>query len=226
MISQDFDFLIEEFGPPVDPVFVPEQRLVEMEGRLPHLFLEFWRQFGVGSWHHGIFRFCLPEDFQSVVDEVFTGDSEIKAQDCCAYGYSGFSELQIWHRTLGWMKLDLVYKTLTADFTGDAESLAVNGRLGPDRVIAASLFSIVERSDLRDGKGKPLFERARKALGDLQPGECYGFVPAIGLGGTNELEYLRRVRAQEHFAIITGLAPFKLIKFDGAQEIVVRRIGR
>ena len=69
---------------------------------------------------------------------------------------------------------------------------------------------------------KPLFTRALRKCGALEFGECYGFFPALGLGGLGVLSELRRVRALEHFAIIAQLEPIELRYNDLVNKRVVR----
>ncbi|MFP3393651.1 DUF1851 domain-containing protein, partial [Brevibacillus sp. SIMBA_076] len=65
--------------------------------------------------------------------------------------------------------------------------------------------------DLIGEDGRMLFSRANAKLGTLEIGECYGFFPALALGGACGLEYLKRVVAPEHFAIIAQTLEFKLV---------------
>ena len=59
---------------------------------------------------------------------------------------------------------------------------------------------------------RDFFAAAAAKHGKLEPGEAYGFFPALQLGGAYRIENLRRVRAAEHFAILAQLEPFKLTR--------------
>jgi hypothetical protein len=54
-----------------------------------------------------------------------------------------------------------------------------------------------------------LFRRARRKLGLLKSDEMYGFVPALMLGGSEELENLEKVKIIEHLIFLSQLSPLK-----------------
>lgn len=72
-----------------------------------------------------------------------------------------------------------------------------------------------EAHDLLDLEGKLLFSRVVKKYGSLEIGECYGFMPALALGGLQDMEFVRRLKAPEHFAIIAQTVDFNLIDVEG-----------
>ncbi|WP_259779841.1 DUF1851 domain-containing protein [Aestuariispira ectoiniformans] len=76
-----------------------------------------------------------------------------------------------------------------------------------------------------DEDDKPLFARAKKKLGALEPGECYGFFPALAMGGAPKLENLKRVQALEHFLFLAQLQQFTLVDFLSRPVREVRLIG-
>ena len=49
---------------------------------------------------------------------------------------------------------------------------------------------------------KPLFEAAKARLGDWGPTECFGFVPALSLGGSETAESIDRVDWKVHQALL------------------------
>jgi hypothetical protein len=59
---------------------------------------------------------------------------------------------------------------------------------------------------------RDFFAAAVARHGALEPGEIYGFFPALQLGGTYADENLRRVRSAKHFAILAQLERFKPIR--------------
>jgi hypothetical protein len=81
-------------------------------------------------------------------------------------------------------------------------------------------------NDFYDINGNALFKRAVKKLGPLEIGECYGFFPALALGGSPELEHLKRVSAPEYFAIVAQTMDFNLIDVQGyGDSVIMRPIG-
>lgn len=59
---------------------------------------------------------------------------------------------------------------------------------------------------LDDVLDRKLYLKAKKQLGPLEYDDCYGFEPAIVLGGPGTLETLRKVKLKEHLAILAQLS--------------------
>ena len=102
--------------------------------------------------------------------------------------------------------------------------------LPADRAIATTLSNIDQPSydfQERTDNPRPLFARARKKVGDLALGECYGFFPAVGLGGAGVLDEVRKVRALKHFGIIAQLDTIQLRYNDLEKKrvVVLRDLG-
>ena len=51
----------------------------------------------------------------------------------------------------------------------------------------------------------PQYEEAVKRLGKLKQDECFGYVPLLGLGGSEKVENLSKVNTRVHIEIITQL---------------------
>ena len=66
-------------------------------------------------------------------------------------------------------------------------------------------------SDLEDGVFDSRFlelaqyKEAVQTLGPLQFDECFGYVPLLGMGGSRQVDHLRKYKLQEHIAIITQM---------------------
>ncbi len=63
---------------------------------------------------------------------------------------------------------------------------------------------------LIDDEGDDMLPPAIARLGPLEPGEIYGFFPALGFGGERKIETLRRVNVVEHLLFLAQLGPFTL----------------
>ena len=60
---------------------------------------------------------------------------------------------------------------------------------------------------------------------NLELGECYGFFPALAMGGAPKLENLKRVKALVHFAFLAQLQPFTLMDYLARPIKAIRQIG-
>ncbi len=77
-----------------------------------------------------------------------------------------------------------------------------------------------------DNVHQPLFKRAQKKCGQLEIGECYGFVPALALGGVADIDHIKRMNAAAHFSIVAQTMNFHLIDVQSyGNSVAVRPIG-
>lgn len=51
----------------------------------------------------------------------------------------------------------------------------------------------------------PQYIEAVKCLGQVEHNECFGYVPVLGLGGSENVENLSKVKIKEHIEVITQL---------------------
>ena len=195
-------------------------------GKLPESFLEFWQHYGLGSLAQGSFWFCKPERFVDVVESIFTGDKEIDPAKCHVFGYSAFGELYIWSEEHWTIQADLLYNTVSVSNLDKPEHKKMANF---ERSIWASISFRGDKkpylNDTYDNKEKPLYLRAKKKLGALEPGQCYGFFPALAMGGQPVLESLQRVDAEVHFSFLAELETFRLINFLEWPAKFIRNIG-
>jgi hypothetical protein len=83
-----------------------------------------------------------------------------------------------------------------------------------DGVVAELAFSmnltfngvLCENSYLEAVLKQDLFEEALPKLGAPQRDECYGFHPAIALGGSGTADTLKKVKLREHLSLLAQLA--------------------
>ena len=66
-------------------------------------------------------------------------------------------------------------------------------------------YVLCRKQLLDDVLEQKLFRKALKKLGPLQHDECFGFEPAIALGGSESVENVRKVKLREHLSILSQL---------------------
>ncbi len=227
MLNENFQYLIKKFGAPNPAQVMKANQEAKLRSQLPDSLVDFLKIYGFGQWLEGRFQFCRPDDYAAILEIVFKNDLDFDPKDCHIYGYSAFNKLFVWHRKYNNIFIDVVYQNVTSTITSDDEKKNVEIKLGPNVVVAIELSGIGGPSyGGFDKDSKPLFPRALKTLGRLEFGECYGFVPALGLGGEAKLENLQRVRALEHFSILASLGRFHLVDYATGQQKFVRYIGK
>ncbi|WP_026440726.1 GAD-like domain-containing protein [Acidocella facilis] len=223
-LNANFAYCIKKFGPPAGGEPVPIEVREAYRGRVPESLLDFWEEYGAGLWLDGRFQLVRPDRYQSLVDMILTGDPDFPAEASVLIGYSAFGTLLIWNNRNYFLDIDLVSKIADTQHVDPTHPI-----LPPDRALPSILGHV--DSDAYDFSehetAKPLFTRALKKCGKLSYGECYGFFPAVGLGGLGVLDEVRKVRAAEHFAIIAQLEPIELRYMDthNPKVTVLRQLG-
>jgi hypothetical protein len=132
MLNEEFLYLVEEFGPPVDPVTLEPIRLQALRSRLPGALIDFWSELGVGMICDGMFQFCDPDDLEDIVDGILGNDPDFGPGSVCCYGYSAFSELHGWHQEKGACKVDLMYGVISTNIPTSEQEKSAHNKMGPD----------------------------------------------------------------------------------------------
>ncbi len=219
-LNPNFAFCVKKFGQPEGGEAVPADIIAAYARKTPSTLQDFWRECGVGVWLDGRFQLCRPDRYQSLLAMVLAGDPDFKPDDCTLIGFSAFGKLMIWHNVNYFLTVDLVNKVAHTQHTSPKHPI-----LPPEKALGSDLARVDDPTyDFFEHtpEAKPLFARAAKKLGAVAFGECYGFVPAMGLGGLGVLAELKRVRALEHFAIIAQLEPIELRYNDLINKRVVK----
>lgn len=215
------DEILEDEGPLLDAIRVDENTVQEWTGVLPDVLIDFWRHHGIGALQGGLMRLCLPQDFNGLLSQIFQADPDFSHKDCHVVGYGPFGNLMVWSQRHWLCEVDFVHARLDAPRLLDPAK-----KLNANTPIVASLLGHPPDSlDAYDEDGKKLFARAVRKLGRPGPGQAFGFVPALAMGGAPTLKNIRIVPALEHFLFLAQLQQFDLVDYLSTPPRVVRMIG-
>lgn len=220
-LSEDFEDFVKDFGPPEHAQPLTKERSVELRRHLPHSLVDFWNVYGIGGTiADGLFQFCDPKEYRVILALLFKDDKDFNHEDCHVFGYTAFGALLVWSERHAICEVDL--RDLTMSVSEFGEEIT-----NPDLTIGIALESIDDDSyDLEDDNDeKPLFKRAIKKLGKLQPGEVYGFKLASVFGGSETLEKVEKYPAFEHFSILAQADDLKFVSYKNFQTTFIRTIG-
>ncbi|MDO5623035.1 MAG: GAD-like domain-containing protein [Paracoccus sp. (in: a-proteobacteria)] len=200
--EQDFyDWLVEKRAPPAHPTFPTEQQLAKWRGRLPDLLLRWWQEQGWGSLSKGQYWVCDPDYLRPVLEQVFTGDPEYHVDDLIPFGYNALGMIDIFMGDEWIMTVDLMFGTVTSrgpsEKYPETDFIKIYGRINDG----------AHRLEWKDEDMIPLFPWALENLGELDPGEVYGFIPAYTYGGPYPVRNLHRLPVIEHLVMLAQLSP-------------------
>ncbi len=223
-MNEDFAYVAKKLAPQLKTVHPDQELITQYQKTLPSGMLQFWQEYGIGSWAKGKFQFCNPADYAGLVTLILRGDPDLSPDHTHLIGYGAFGDLVLWHETRQCVLVNLPYlrahsDSVRPDWKATEANIALTSRLY--RLDNNRTFTLFDSTT----SAEPIFERCVKRLGPPDLGECYGLHPALALGGSTDIASVKRVRAREHFAILAQLGPIRLLNYDGLKEIFVRNLG-
>jgi hypothetical protein len=226
-----FEWILDENGELENRVSVERDETERYVGKVPDGLIRFWRQNGRGSYYRGAYWFCDPAPFQPLIEQIFAGDPEYDPAMMTTVMYTASGELRIWHPE----KKKIYVRFELQDVDNPPPSSwhsSKDGKPFSDDSIIGDLCHNSEGPFRGDENEDEFLNAAIARLGHLAPGEIYGFVPAIQLGGDYVVENLQKVRVLEHLAFLAQLKPFVLTDltpprpgFPYGEIVPVRQIG-
>jgi hypothetical protein len=155
------------------------------EGRLPAPLLKEWAAAGWCSYGKGFLWLVDPAGFTDVLrDWLEPSDQSL------VFAQTAFGNLLVW-RNNEIQYLHTQYariQTLTKNINFFFE------------------FSMCDQEFLDKVLEQKLFRQALKKLGELAPGECYGFELVFALGGSGTLETTNKVALREYLSFLSQVA--------------------
>ncbi|KIO76587.1 hypothetical protein TH53_14185 [Pedobacter lusitanus] len=172
---------------PGDTEVVSEELVDKYAHILPASIITLWRTKGLGKYNDGLIEVINPDDFQDTLERTLGR----KALNYVPIAISGFGDL-FYYRKLTVTDEDVC---LFDPHYNQVETCVwslvdfFNGYLCDDDIIAEVLR-------------KDLFNASLKKAGGLKKNEIYFFVPALALGGSENIEHVQKGNCQTHLSIL------------------------
>lgn len=163
--------------------------LAKYANTAPKELITLWQEVGFGTFYNALFRLLPPEEF-IFWDDAYIGESgQIKPQ--IPFMITAFGDIFVW-----------VYDTCL----NESYVAYINIRKGTWKIGASNvkiLFNVrilsntcIKMFDLE------MFPALVSKLGRLEEDECYGYVPALALGGDNDIDKVERVKFVPYIDLI------------------------
>ena len=200
---------------------MPPEAIEAYRPHVPAMLVDLWESVGIGSWKSGRLRICNPIEYRDVLEMVFASDADLSIEDCHVYATSVFGTLYFWSERHFSGTIDLIDgRVICSGLTSPEE------KGDPEVDFLLSLFDPDKDTlDWFDDEQKPLYGRAVKEHGRPGRDDCFGFVPAIALGGDPNLENVRKYPALAHFGFLAQAQTFLLYDYLSRPIRQVRPIG-
>jgi len=179
-----FQEFLSKNGPPNECQPAPLEILKKFENILPPILIDLWRNQGFCSYANRFIWITNPSELDGCV-KLWLG----KNSKHLAIARTGFGHLFLWNGNS--VELLHIHYGGTSEIAPEIE-LLFNSSLCSDRY-------------LDSGLDRKIFLKAQKKLGPLENDECFGYVPAIALGGSGKLDSISKVKLIPHLLILAEL---------------------
>lgn len=156
----------------------------EYRTKAPKELVAFWESHGFGNYMNGYLKFVNPNDYKWLSEYIVS-----PRQPNFVVAITAFADVITWECDC----FDY------ADFRhGYREVIGIDFNI---------LFNFIFTDDtffprkLKAGN----FEKAVKKLGMPNYNECFAYVPALALGGSEKIDNIKKVKLREHLEILTQL---------------------
>lgn len=181
----ELEYFLQKCGPAISCTPVSQKTIDQYKDRLPATLIDHWKEQGWCGYLNGLLWIVNPQDFEAaIVDWVTEQD-----QPAFVFARTSFGDLFVWANNQVYFLS--IHHGWFEDLTVDME-IFFNGIL-------------CDKQYLNIGLRGALHQKALPKLGALEPDECYAFVPALALGGSEEVRSLQRVKLREHLAFLVQL---------------------
>lgn len=162
----------------------------------PKELITLWNEVGLGIFCNGLFRIVSPDDYQDFVD-TYIEDKERYFEYSLPFMTTAFGDVFVWVKDI---------------FQNREYAIFINVRSGNWSIITSRidlLFSLYMAEEKWLKKFFDLkvtdFSKLVDSLGLPAEDECYGYVPALALGGSKSLKNIQVVKMLPYIEIIAQM---------------------
>lgn len=172
---------------------VPAELINKYSNILPEDILDVWKTLGFGVYEDGFLQLVNPEEFEFVFEYI-----DKLLEPSIVFGITALGDILIWEGNQNW--------TIAPDEGNRVKQIDV--RKCKSRVIGEMKFVLnrvlgddygISDKDFFDSKA---FLEIKEKLPILNYGQCYGYVPALALGGKASNKNLQVVDTKSYIDII------------------------
>lgn len=156
----------------------------EYQGLVPEELVAVWREYGFGSLLDGYLKIINPSDYKEIIDMSY-----FRANQSIPIFVTAFGDIITWEEN----KYIRMIKYKNGIFKGIASGFDFFWEDLNTEEFCDEFFELSAYKAAVDRYGTIFFD------------ECYGYVPLLGLGGSEKVENLQKVKIKEHIELITQL---------------------
>ena len=186
------DFL-NLYPPSKDLVKANQEIIKAFTNKLPKPIIDLWTNYGFGSYGDGIIKVINPLEYMNTLFAWL--------------GKRDFTKIPIFINAFG----DIFYYRQLTETENDISLLNIHTRkISVCGYSYQEFFTKYIKADIMNyNLKKDLFNQAKETLGNLDSKEIYFFVPALILGGAENIKYIKKGNAVTHQLLLLELGKKK-----------------
>lgn len=186
------DFL-NLYPPSKDLVKANQEIIKAFTNKLPKPIIDLWTNYGFGSYGDGIIKVINPLEYMNTLFAWL--------------GKRDFTKIPIFINAFG----DIFYYRQLTETENDISLLNIHTRkISVCGYSYQEFFTKYIKADIMNyNLKKDLFNQAKENLGNLDSKEIYFFVPALILGGAENIKYIKKGNAVTHQLLLLELGKKK-----------------
>ena len=179
------------------------KNMYQGQSYFPEELIWIWENMGLGVYEDGFLQIVNPDEYEFVFEYI-----DKLLEPTVVWGVTALGDLLVWEGNDNWTiapdegnRIDLIdVSNLDNKVLGGAIDVDLNILLG-------------DEDDLIDFYNAKPYLQIKGKLPKLEYGQCYGYVPALALGGTKSNKNLKVVDTKSYIDII-GQSVGKIISYD------------
>ena len=179
------------------------KKMYQGQSYFPEELIWIWENMGFGVYEDGFLQIVNPDEYEFVFEYI-----DKLLEPTVVWGVTALGDLLVWEGNDNWTiapdegnRIDLIdVSNLDNKVLGGAIDVDLNILLG-------------DEDDLIDFYNAKPYLQIKGKLPKLEYGQCYGYVPALTLGGTKSNKNLKVVDTKSYIDII-GQSVGKIISYD------------
>lgn len=171
---------------------VPLEIINKYNNTLPEELLNIWQTMGFGMYEDGFLQLVNPDEFEFVFDYI-----DKLLEPSIVFGVTALGDLLIWEGNQNWTISPDEGNRVKIINIRKCHSRALNSLKGALDVFFDDYF--ISHKDYFDSKA---YLDMKGELPKLEYGQCYGYVPALSLGGKASNKNLQVVDIKSYIDVI------------------------
>lgn len=197
------EFISRNINTYIKTADVPKNIIDKYKGILPEELIYIWEKMGFGIYENGFLQMVNPDEYEFIFEYV-----DKLLEPTIVWGITALGDLLVWEGNENW--------TIAPDEGNRFFLLNVRScKRGVIGDIDATLNTFIGREFFikdKDFFNSKVYLDIKDKLPKLNYGECYGYVPALALGGSKSVKNLKVVDAKAYIHLI-GQAVGKIIDY-------------